>query len=256
MQVAKEPNQGKPEIEPELFTQTAPGVVVYVWQYSLRLSHWALLISLVVLGVTGYYLHNPLIPGKSSIPFMMGWVRFVHEGAGMIFIVFCLLRFYLFFGGNHWEGWRQILPLRPSQFKEMLEVMKFYAFLRPTSIPRVGHNAAAAGSYMLVYAMAFAEIVTGLVLYNRLRHGAFLNALVGWIPRFVNIEDLRLIHFFLTFAFAAYGIVHVYLCFLNARLEKNGLMDSIFTGYKVIPIDELNEEDRAAVAASQAGRDR
>ncbi len=61
----------------------------------------------------------------------MGWFRFVHEAFGMIFIALFLLRIYLFFAGNRWVRWRQYVPLRAAQFKEMLEVMKFYAFIRP-----------------------------------------------------------------------------------------------------------------------------
>jgi Ni/Fe-hydrogenase 1 B-type cytochrome subunit len=243
-------------VDPLPHERRGPSVVVYVWQYPLRLVHWGLVISICLLAFTGYYLHSPFIQGHVRVPFLMGWFRFVHEAVGMAFIAFVLLRFYLFFGGNHWEGWRQMLPIHASQFREAADTMKFYAFLRPTSIPRVGHNAAAAGSYIAVYAMALIEIVTGLVMFNLLRHSPVLNPLLGWIPRMMNIQNIRLIHFLMTFAFFAYGLVHVHLCLINAKIEKNGLMDSIVTGYKVIPIDELNEEDRAAIAASGASRPR
>jgi len=91
-------------------------------------------------------------------------------------------------------------------------------------------------------------------MFNVLRQSPVLTPFVGWIPRLVNIQNIRLIHFLITFAFVAYGFVHVHLCLINARVEKNGLMDSMFTGYKVIPADEINEEDRAAIVASRDGR--
>jgi hypothetical protein len=37
-------------------------------------------------------------------------------------------------------------------------------------------------------------------------------------------------------------------------VEKRGLMDSIFTGYKNIPVDELEEDDREAIEASEDHR--
>ena len=77
---------------------------------------------------------------------------------------------------------------------------------------------------------------------------------MGWIPRLINIQNLRLIHFFLMFVFIAFGIFHVHLCLLVSRAEKRGLMDSIFTGYKIIPVDELEEDDRAAIEATQGKR--
>jgi hypothetical protein len=36
--------------------------------------------------------------------------------------------------------------------------------------------------------------------------------------------------------------------------EKRGLLDSIFTGYKIIPVDELGEDDRKAIEATQGKR--
>jgi Ni/Fe-hydrogenase 1 B-type cytochrome subunit len=227
-------------------TQLGPAVAVYVWQYPIRLFHWGLVISLAVLSFTGYYIHDPFIVGQVQHPFLMGWFRFVHETFGMIFIALFIMRIYLFFGGNRWVGWRQYVPLSAAQFKEMWEVTKFYAFIRPTPITKIGHNAMAAFSYIGIYSMVAVEIVTGLVMFNWLRHSPILGPLVGWIPRFISFPNLRLIHFLLMFVFIAFGVFHVHLCMLISREEKRGLMDSIFIGYKVIPADELAEEEKKA----------
>jgi len=223
-----------------------PAVDVYVWQYPIRLFHWGLVISLAVLSFTGYYIHDPFIVGQAQHPFLMGEFRFVHEVFGMIFIALFIMRIYLFFGGNRWIGWRQYVPLSAAQFKEMWEVTKFYAFIRPTPITKIGHNAMAAFSYIGIYSMVAVEIVTGLVMFNWLRHSPILGPLVGWIPRFISFPNLRLIHFLLMFVFIAFGVFHVHLCMLISREEKRGLMDSIFIGYKVIPTDELEEAERDA----------
>src|SRR5258707_1271769 len=92
---------------------------VYVWQYPLRLVHWGIVISIGVLSVTGYYIHDPYIYGLLNRPFLMGWFRFVHEAFGMFFLALLLLRIYLFFGGNHWENWRQYVPQGKDSFREM-----------------------------------------------------------------------------------------------------------------------------------------
>ena len=223
-----------------------PATAVYVWQYSLRLFHWGMVLSIGVLAFTGYYIHDPFIVGQVNYPFMMGWFRFVHEAFAMIFIALFLMRLYLFFRGNRWIRWNQYVPLRAAQFKEMWEVMKFYAFLRPTPISKIGHNAIAAFSYLGIYLLVLVEIVTGLVMYDWLRQTPLLHPLVGWIPRLVSFSNLRLIHFLLMFVFIAFGILHVHLSMLISREEKRGLMDSIFIGYKVIPVEELNEEEKKA----------
>ena len=231
-----------------------PAIAVYVWQYPLRLVHWGLVISIGALSFTGYYIHNPFIVGQIQHPFLMGWFRFVHECFGMAFIALFLLRFYLLFAGDRWVRWRALVPLRKSQWKEMIEVSKFYAFIRPTPVSKVGHNAMAAVSYIGIYTLVLVEIITGLVMYNWLRHSPILTPLVGWIPRVINIQNLRLIHFCLMFIFIAFGILHVHLCLIVSSAEKRGLLDSIFTGYKIIPVDELEEDDRKAIEAAQGHR--
>src|SRR5579871_2183337 len=85
---------------PEL--KGGPTTALYVWQYPLRLFHWGLVISIGVLSVTGYYIHDPFIVGQVQHPFLMGWFRFVHEVFGMLLTALLLLRVYLFFGGNRW----------------------------------------------------------------------------------------------------------------------------------------------------------
>jgi Ni,Fe-hydrogenase I cytochrome b subunit len=91
-------------------------------------------------------------------------------------------------------------------------------------------------------------------MYNWLGHFAILTPLVGWIPRLVHIQNIRLIHFGLMYVFIAFGIIHVHMCLIVSAAEKRGLIDSIFTGYKNVPVDELEEDDRDAIEASKGQR--
>ena len=103
----------------------------------------------------------------------MGWFRFVHEAFGMVFhravpaAPLSVLRRATAgcAGGNSSR-------CSKDQFKEMLEVMKFYGFMRPTPVSKIGHNAMAALSYVGIYALMLVEIVTGLVMYQRLLDNA------------------------------------------------------------------------------------
>jgi Ni/Fe-hydrogenase 1 B-type cytochrome subunit len=220
---------------------------VYVWQYPLRFFHWGLVISIVVLAFTGYYIHDPFIVGQSQHPFLMAGFRFVHEVFGMLLIALLLLRLYLFFRGNYWVRWRRYIPLTRAQFQEMLHMFRFYTFQTPRPISKIGHNALAAESYVALYCLVAVEIVTGLVMYNNLRHSPLLTFLLGWVPHVINIQNLRLIHFMIMFVFFAFGVFHVHLCMLISREEKRGLVDSIFTGYKIIPDEEIEEAERKAL---------
>jgi Ni,Fe-hydrogenase I cytochrome b subunit len=88
-------------------------------------------------------------------------------------------------------------------------------------------------------------------MYQRLLDNAFLLVLVGWIPRLISLQNIRLIHFFLMYVFIAFGVFHVHLAMLVSRFEKHGLMDSIFIGYKVIPVEEIEAEAAQDEAAAR-----
>jgi len=143
-----------------------------------------------------------------------------------------------------------MVPLSRERFAEMANVMKFYLFITPKPVSKIGHNAMAALSYVGIYALALVEILTGLTLYWRLDHNRFLGWLVSWVPGMISVPNIRLVHFFLMFVFICFGIFHVHLAMLISREEKRGLMDSIFIGYKIIPLKELEkaeaEEERRA----------
>jgi Ni/Fe-hydrogenase 1 B-type cytochrome subunit len=226
-----------------------PAIAVYVWRYPLRLIHWGLVISIGALAFTGYYIHDPFIVGQTNTKFLMGTFRFVHEAFGMAFLSLLLLRIYLLFAGNRWTRWRALVPVTKLQWKQMVEVMKFYAFIRPTPVSYVGHNPMAAFSYIGIYALMAVEAVTGLTMFNWLAHNPILGFFVGWVTHLINIQNVRLIHYCLMYVFLAFGVLHVHLALLVSSAEKRGLMDSIFTGYKIVPVDELEEDDLRAIEA-------
>jgi hypothetical protein len=74
---------------------------VYVWELPVRLTHWVVFFSILVL-VTGYYIGNPFIsvPGAATNHFVMGWARAVDMYASIIFVLAVLVRFYWLFAGN------------------------------------------------------------------------------------------------------------------------------------------------------------
>jgi len=94
-----------------------------------------------------------------------------------------------------------------------------------------------------MFTLMLIEIVTGLTLYTQVRGKWLLGWLFGWIPGVIDIQHIRLVHFCIMFAFFAFAIHHVYSAVLVSWEERNGLIESIFTGYKFVPKAELQEED-------------
>ena len=217
-------------------------VRTYVWELPVRVSHWFIVLPVAVLAFTGYYMHNPFIVAKSTTTFLMAQMRFIHLVAGAVFISAFLLRMYWFFAGNHWSNWRSFWPIRRRQWRGMGDMVAYYSFLKKDLTHYVGHNALAAVTYLFMFTLMLIEIITGLTLYTQVRGPWLLGPLFSWIPRVVDIQYLRLMHFCIMFAFFAFVIHHVYSAVLISWEERNGLIESIFTGYKFIPRDELEED--------------
>jgi Ni/Fe-hydrogenase 1 B-type cytochrome subunit len=219
-----------------------PTVRVYVWELPVRVSHWFIFLLVVVLSFTGYYIHNPFIVAKSTTTFLMATIRFIHEVAGFVFISAFLLRMYWVFKGNNWSNWRAFVPIHRRQWRGMGRMAAYYSFLRKDPVHQVGHNALAAMTYLVMFTLMFIEIITGLTLFTQVRGGWLLAPLFSWLPRVVDIQHIRLTHFCIMFAFFAFVIHHVYSAVLVSWEERNGLIESIFTGYKFVPKAELEED--------------
>lgn len=217
-------------------------VRTYVWEKPVRVAHWLIVFAIAILSFTGLYIHRPFLITSGQTPYLMATMRFVHVVSGFVLIGAFALRVYWFFKGNFWSRWSSYIPIHREQWTGMGSMLEFYLFMRFTPGHRVGHNPLAALTYFIVYLLILVEIVIGLVLYSRVLGNAVLNQVIGWIPQLINLQYLREIHFFLMFVFFAFIIFHVYLSVLVSLEEENGLLDSIFSGWKFVPAGELREE--------------
>jgi Ni/Fe-hydrogenase 1 B-type cytochrome subunit len=212
-------------------------VRVYVWEWPVRIAHWVIFFSILVLGFTGYYMYDPFIISRGHPAFLMGTMRFIHEVVGFVFIAAFLLRTYWFFKGNRWARWRQFLLIDPYQWRGARKMLRYYLFLRREPESRVGHNPLAGATYSAVYTLAAIEILTGLALLQHVAGGKVLGFFIGWLPLLISIQYLREIHFLILFIFGAFFFHHVYSAVLMSIEEHSGLMGSIFSGYKFFPAD-------------------
>lgn len=221
-------------------------VPVYVWELPVRLSHWGIVAAVTVLTWTGLYLHHPfaIFPGPRE--WTMGTVRFVHELAGFELIGALIVRFYWFFAGNHWARWRQFLPLTRRQWLSLKGMVRYYTFRQRKPFEQIGHNTLAGLTYIVVYFLIACECVTGLVLFGAVSSSPTLNFFVGWIPRVIDIQWLRMIHFLFLFFLMGFFIHHVYSAVLVAMTERNAEMESVFSGYKFVDDQTIDEELKIA----------
>ena len=214
---------------------------VYVWELPVRLVHWTIVLMLIVLSITGYYIHDPFLGGGGTTGapgFTMGWIRFIHESAGFIFTAAVLVRVYWAFAGNRFARWRGLLPITREQRRDMVAMMNFYALRRRHPPPANGHNPLAALAYMGVYGLFALSILSGLGLFAWVSRIPAWQTLFGWTYSLLPIQQLRLVHFLLMFVFGAFTVHHVYSAILVDLDERNGELSSIVTGYKTDVLEE------------------
>lgn len=123
-------------------------------------------------------------------------------------------------------------------------------------MPEVGHNPLAAVFYLGVYFAIAVECVTGLTLYAVVSHDHFASFLTGWLSHSVSIQYVRFTHYFIMFLLIGFFVHHLYSALINAFDLKNGIMGSIFSGWKFMQRSVVEEEMCAEREARKAKRER
>jgi Ni/Fe-hydrogenase 1 B-type cytochrome subunit len=211
---------------------------LYVWQAPVRLTHWVTAGAIVVLSFTGGYIADPfLIPPGGSV---MTNVRLIHMTAAIVLIASGLLRAIYLLVGNRYARWSAFFPTTWYQATEVFRQAGFYMFIR-REIPRIlGHNQLAATAYIALWALLLVETITGFALDGLV--GSEPGATLFWLPReLFGPQAIRLVHHLCMWAILAIAVFHVYSSVLVDHLERNGLLSSIFSGYKYVTPEEILE---------------
>jgi Ni/Fe-hydrogenase 1 B-type cytochrome subunit len=211
---------------------------LYIWELPVRLTHWVTAGCIVVLSVTGVYIADPfLLPPGGAV---MTTIRQVHMLAAYTLLGSGLLRVAWLLAGNRFARWSAFFPTTWIQLTEIFRQAGFYAFIRK-EIPRIlGHNQLAASAYVLLWSLLLVETLTGFALDGLLGSEPGATGF-GWVIGVVGPQLVRLVHHVAMWAILAISFFHVYSCVLVDHLEKNGLLSSIFSGYKYLSREEIVE---------------
>lgn len=230
---------------------------VRVWELPVRICHWLIVLSIIVLAATGLFIAHPFaivsVAGPARNHFLMGWTKVIHFYAAIVFTVSVLSRIAWMFRGNRYARWNQFIPTTTARFRNAREDLKFYLFLRSNPPPTVGHTTLAGLSYAFVYGLCLVMICTGLALYAPM---APVGSPMRWfhflIPVFGGLQTARLIHHIAMWLLIAFVIMHVYISILISAVEHNATLESIISGNKFIEpktltdaADQTPGEDRA-----------
>jgi Ni/Fe-hydrogenase 1 B-type cytochrome subunit len=222
---------------------------LYIWQLPVRLTHWVTAGCIVVLSLTGGYIADPfLIPPGGAV---MTTIRQVHMLAAYTLLGSGLLRVVWLLAGNRFARWSAFFPTTRVQLTEIFRQAAFYGFIRK-EIPRIlGHNQLAASAYLLLWALLLLEAITGFALDGLLGSEPGATGF-GWLIGVVGPQLVRLVHHLSMWGILAISLFHVYSCVLVDHLEKNGLLSSIFSGFKYVSHEEIVEARDGGVELLEA----
>jgi len=211
---------------------------IYVWELPVRVTHWLIFFSVIILSATGYYIGHPFIsvPGPARDHFVMGTARAVHLYTAIVFTLAALLRVYWLFAGNVYARLTEFIPLTRARYRSLYRAALFYAFIRRDPEEYPGHSALAGASYAAIFFLYFIIILTGLALHaGEASVGSPLRALSFLAPLLCGLPMARLIHHIGMWLLLMFVVAHIYFALLSSITERTGTLDSIFSGYKFFP---------------------
>jgi len=225
--------QDEPDLQP-----------TYVWDRVVRVTHWTIFLSMVVLAVTGIYLGRPFLaaPGPAKAHFLTGWAKVLHAYAAIAFTLAVLSRILWMIVGPRRSNWRQFVPVSKRRWLDMQKTFLFYIFLRPRPPSTRGHNPLAGATYVVVFVLYLVMILTGLALYS-IGARSYMQFFQFLLPLFHGAQTARWLHHVTMWLLIGFVVHHVYSAWLTARVEKNGAIDSMFSGYKFLPKDQPDDDE-------------
>jgi Ni/Fe-hydrogenase 1 B-type cytochrome subunit len=213
-----------------------PRIRTYAWEFPIRLVHWINFLCIVAFIATGLYIGNPYSHANDPATYLMGYMRYVHFVAGYAFLCTFIIRLYWSVMGNRYASWRVFFPfLSADRMKDFGDGLKFYTFVHKKPPYAVGHTATAGLAYLFVFLLFAFQIVSGFALMSLGDPTSAIKGLIGgWLHGAMDIQNIRLWHHMNTYAIIAFFMGHIYVAWWMDSAEKNGLMGSIFSGYKFV----------------------
>lgn len=221
---------------------TSDVVRVYVWQWPVRMTHWLIVFSIVILSCTGIYIGNPFLisSGPAGQRFIMGTMKVVHFYAAIVFTLAVLSRIAWMFLGNRYSTWDKFIPVARKRRAGLIPTLRFYLFLLRKPPGFVGHNPLAGMAYVLVFGLYLIAITTGLAIYANSAHVESPLRIFGSLaPLFGGLQMARWIHHATMWLLLGFAAHHVYSSLLMSQVEQNATIESIFSGYKFVSKEDL-----------------
>ncbi|MBS9781275.1 MAG: Ni/Fe-hydrogenase, b-type cytochrome subunit [Gammaproteobacteria bacterium] len=212
---------------------------VFVYQWPVRVWHWINALTIVILCITGYLIASPLptVSGEASNNYVMGYIRFVHFGAGYIMAIGFIVRGYIAIVGNRHAQEMFTIPVFNKAFwKEVIFMLKNYSFLSNETHRYVGHNPLSRLSMFGFSFLSAFMILTGFAMYGEgTLKGSWANDFVtSWIlPLFGNNSfNLHTWHHIGMWATIIFVMIHIYAALREEIFGQQSMVSTMVSGYR------------------------
>ena len=217
-----------------------------VWELPVRIIHWTIVVCVVVLAITGYFIGNPPFSNTQDAAtiFTFGTIRFLHFLFAYILLAAFIFRIYWGFVGNQYARWSTMLPFSGKKWKNIWREIK-YLFWPRTKLPvYTGHSPLANLTYLLLYLVVLFGIVSGFTMYAAAQYTPFWRRIAAWgLALFGNnLNQVHFLHHFLLWIFAVFVILHLYMVVYTVVVSYTTEVDTMISGYKFVLKSELAEE--------------
>jgi Ni/Fe-hydrogenase 1 B-type cytochrome subunit len=212
---------------------------IFIYEAPMRLWHWLNALCMVALTATGYLIGTPLpsYTGDPSVVYVMGWIRFVHLGAGYLFAVLWLMRIWWAIVGNGYA--RQLfIPRfwRTSWMEGLWWQLAWNLFLGGEAKRYTGLNPLAHITIILLYIIpSIVLILTGFAMYAEVAgHESWQYHLFGWMNSiFANTMDLHSIHRLSMWAACLFILIHVYNVVREDVVSRQSIVSAMLSGFRL-----------------------
>ena len=167
-----------------------------------RILHEVILTSILLLILTGFYIHRPFIGGAG---FLMSMCRGVHFLAALLLIIGVVIRIVSLFLGRN-RDWKSFIPTL-NDIKLLPSTIQYYGYLGKEPEFKKKYNPLQMFSYCLIFVLVIFQILSGFALkYPDMSWISWFN--YGW---FNNEIESRIAHYVVTWLFVLFMMIHVYL---------------------------------------------
>jgi Ni/Fe-hydrogenase 1 B-type cytochrome subunit len=215
-------------------------VRVYVWEWPVRTTHWCTFYAVMILAATGIFMGTPFLVGEGPRSFLMGWTKVIHFYAAIVFALSVLSRIAWMFMGNTYSRWDKFIPVSRRRREGLMGSLRYYLFRLRQPPGFIGHNPLAGFTYTFVFLMFLVMITTGLALYNvSAPVGSPFRVFGFLLPLWGGAQTARFVHHITMWLILGFAVHHVYSAVLMSQVEARGTVESMASGYKFVPCEDL-----------------